>query len=299
MKKCYLLPLVIGLGIYVLTVTDNTAWAQETSSSTTAPAEQFTKLQEEFSLLQTRMKELEARKGIDREYLLRKKVLLLREMAKDVASQRQTVEYFQSFISWMSSNLTGYNKYLKAGSYAATVARILPIPYAGQASVFAKFAAQFTIELNNTSLALTSYLATSRKFTGMAGAIEPQQPLDASKIKDVTHLASSSLLQETHDVQNRLATVSNLSSGAISFLESLNNYLSETDEYWNKAKGIFRKDSDPKEKSFISESATALKNSAKQFNEKLVGFDDLSRKQAVRMASLTAYDELLSDLEPK
>lgn len=261
------------------------------------PAEQQTQgLQEELSRARNRVTELETRRCISEERLIQKKVKQLKEIAADIKQQRQSMEYFQGFVSWMNLNLAGYTKYIKAGSYAAVVARMLPIPYAGQASIFTKFAAQFTVALNNSSVAINSYLTSSQKFITMVDTIDPAKPIEQKSVSEASAYAETVVLKDMSDAQTKLATVSNLSSGALSFLESLNHYMSGTDEYWNKAKGLFRKDVDPKEKSFISENTYALKNKAAAFNGKLSGFEELAKTQNVRVKSLAVYDELLAEL---
>jgi hypothetical protein len=276
-----------------------TSYAEEVCGPMTATEEQTLKLQQENSLLAARIIELESRRGISEERLLQMKVQHLKGIAADTKHQRQSMEAFQGFVSWMDQNLAGYSKYIKAGSYAAVIGRMLPIPYAGQASIFTKFAAQFTVALNNASVAINAYLSSSQKFITMAEAIDLAKPIVQKNVGDVSAFADKTLLKDMNDAQMKLATVSDLSSGALSFLESLNHYMSSTDEYWNKAKGMFRKDVDPKEKSFISESTNALKNRATAFNGKLNNFDELTRKQGARVKSLALYDELLSELSKK
>jgi len=95
-----------------------------------------------------------------------------------------------------------------------------------------------------------------------------------------------------NDAQLKLATVSDLSSGALSFLESLNHYASGSDEYWNKVKGVFKKDIDPKEKGYISESTNTLKTQAGRFNGKLKAFEELGKKETASVKALAVYDEL-------
>jgi len=258
--------------------------------------EQSLQIQQQQSQLIARIKELETRRCVSEERLLQKKVHQLKEIGTDVKLQRQSMEDFQRFVSWMNLNLAGYTKYIKAGSYAALVGRMLPIPYAGQASIFTKFAAQFTIALNNASVSINSYLVSSDKFIAMVDAIDSSKSIDQNGVKDASTFADTTLLKDMNDTQVRLATVSDLSSGALSFLESLNHYISGTDEYWNKAKGLFRKDVDPKEKSFISESTNTLKNKATLFNGKLNNFEELTSRQSARVKSLAVYDELLSEV---
>jgi hypothetical protein len=273
--------------------------AEDSCGPITPAEEQLFIIRQDNSLLATKVKELDSRRFITEEHLLRKKVLLLKDIAADTRLQSQTMEHFQGFVSWMNGNLAGYTKYIKAGSYAAVVGRMLPIPYAGQASIFTKFTAQFTIALNSASVAINSYLATSQKFVLMLDAIDPAKPIDKKIAAEASAFADTSLLKDMNDTQIRLATVADLSSGALSFFESLNHYISGTDEYWNKAKGLFRNDVDPKEKSFISESANSLKNKAASFNGKLSNFAELTKRQNIRIKSLTVYDELLAELTTK
>jgi len=255
--------------------------------------EQTLKLQRDLSSLNLRIKELEQQPVITFESLRQKKIQRLREIAADVRLQRQATGDFQGFVTWMSTNLAGYNRYILAGSYAALVARVLPIPYAGQASIFTKFVAQFTMALNNASLAINTYLNSSHKFIAMVDAINPDKPVDQKAVIEASNYADQQLLKSMNDAQQKLATVADLSSGALSFLDALDHYMSNSDEYWNKAKGLFRKDVDPKEKSFVSESSSSLKSQAARFNGKLKTFEELGHKQAMRVKSLTVYDELL------
>lgn len=289
----------IAVFIFNLTLFTSTCKAEEACGPMTPAEEQLLKLQQEYSILTARVKELEGRRTIPEERLILKKILQLKEIAADAKQQRQSMEEFQGFVSWMNSNLAGYTKYIKASSYAAVVGRMLPIPYAGQASIFTKFAAQFTVALNNASVAINSYLVTSQKFITMVGAIDLSEPVDQKSVMDAATFADRSLLKDMNNAHSKLAAVSDLSSGALSFLESLNHYMSGTDEYWNKAKGLFRKDIDPKEKSFISESTNSLKNKAGMFNGKLNSFEELTRKQSTQVKSLTVYDDLLSEVAAK
>ncbi|NVN92275.1 MAG: hypothetical protein HXX11_16960 [Desulfuromonadales bacterium] len=258
----------------------------------TANEELLSKLQQENAALSLKVKQLEAIACIPTDRLHQKKVQRLQEIASQVKTQRQTTSDFQGFVTWMSSNLAGYNRYIQAGSYAAVIGRMLPIPYAGQASVFTKFIAQFTLALNASSVSMTNYLNSSRKFITMTDQIEACKATDDRAIMEAARFADLQLLKDMNDAQVKLATVSDLSSGALSFLASLNHYVSSTDEYWNKTKGLFKKDVDPKEKSFISESTSSLKAQADRFNGKLRTFEELGKKETASVKSLAVYDEL-------
>jgi len=291
----------VFISLLISTMLSTAAFCQiENVCGPATPAEEQTlKCLQENSLLSARLKEFESRRCISEERLLQKKAQQLKVIASETKAQRQSMEDFQGFVSWMSLNLAGYNSYIKAGSYAAVIGRMLPIPYAGQASIFTKFAAQFAVALNNASVAINSYLITSQKFIVMVDAIDPSKSINGKTVADASTFADASLLKDMTDAQVKLVTVSELSSGALSFLEALNHYASGTDEYLNKAKGLFRKDVDPKEKSFISESTNSLKNKAAAYNGKLNNFEELTRKQGAQIKSLAVYDELLSDLAAK
>lgn len=241
----------------------------------------------------TRNKALEASPCLTMDAIVQRKSIRLKELAENARLQRQSTEDFQAFFSWMSANLAGYNKYIQAGSYAAVFAKALPIPYAGQASVFAKFAAQFTIALNNASTAISSYRATSQKFIDMCDEIARSPELNQQKLSEAASFADTKLLHDMNEVHSRLGTVAELSSGTLSFLETLNHYVSGSDEYWNRVKGVFKKDIDPKEKSFLSENIQSMKNQATRYNTRLKTFDELSAKQNATVKSLSTYDELI------
>lgn len=283
---------LIALIVFLLCLTASASHAENTSDAIPQHEKQ---LFNEVVFHSDRGKELDKRKFISEERLLQKKIQLLKEIAIDAKLQRQSMEDFQIFVKWMTANLADYGKYLKAGSYAAVVARFLPIPYAGQASVFTKFAAQFTLSLNSASIAINSFMNSSQQFIAMTDTLDILTPYERARLAEVSSFADIQLLKDMNDTQMRLASVADLSSGALSFLESLDHYLSGTDEYWNKAKGMFRKDVDPKEKSFLTESTDNLKNKAAFFSGKLANFAELTRKQNTRVKSLSVYEELLTE----
>ena len=271
--------------------------AENACGPMTPAEEQTIKLITDYEVLTQKIKQLESVKAIPAERLRQKKAQRLKEIAADVKLQRLSTSDFEGFVKWMSANLAGYNRYIQAGSYAAVVARMLPIPYAGQASVFTKFVAQFTVALNAASVSITNYLNSSQKFISMADTIDPGKPLDEKHLAETALFADQKLLKDMNDAQLKLASVSDLSSGALSFLESLNHYVSGTDEYWNKAKGVFRKDIDPKEKSFVSESTNNLKIQADRFNARLKVFDEVNKKETASVKSLAVFDELTAELK--
>ncbi|HEY3306846.1 MAG TPA: hypothetical protein VGJ93_00175 [Desulfuromonadaceae bacterium] len=248
----------------------------------------------DLKVLQQRIAELEARKVVTVERLHQKKILRLKEITSDVKLQRLSTSDFERFVTWMSANLAGYNRYIQAGSYAALLAKMLPIPYAGQASIFTKFISQFTVALNAASVSINNYHNSSQKFIALTDAIDPLKA-DEKKIQEAADFAERQLLKDMTDAQSKLAMISDLSAGALSFLESLNHYVSGTDEYWNKMKGVFKKDIDPKEKSYISESTGNLRTQAERFNKKLLSFEALGKKETVSVKSLTVYDELAAE----
>ncbi|HEX9079309.1 MAG TPA: hypothetical protein VF795_06960 [Desulfuromonadaceae bacterium] len=272
------------------------AAASENSPGQSLPAgEQLAQLRLDNQTLAHRVKELEDIEAVSVEHLHRKKTQRLKEIAADVKLQRQTASDFEGFVTWMSANLAGYNRYIKAGSYAAVAARMLPIPYAGQASTFTTFVAQFTLALNAASVSITAYLDSSQRFVVMADAIDPHRPHDEKAVADAAQFADQRLVRDMGDVQAKLASLSDLSAGALSFLESIDHYAGGTDEYWNKMKGVFKKDIDHREKSLISESTRSLRNQADRFNARLRSFGELAQKETAGVNTLAVYDELAAE----
>lgn len=292
-KKQILLVLITTL----ITATANPGRAAENACGPATPAEeQLANLLADKEILSLKLNQLESFRSLPGELLKRKKAQRLKEVAADLKKQRLATSDFEGFFTWMNSNLAGYNRYIQAGSYAALAAKFLPIPYAGQASVFTKFVSQFTVALNNASVAMSNYQKSSLKFISMVDALDNAGTDKDKLIVEAAQFADRQLLKDMSDAEARLAMVSDLSSGALSFLESVNHYASNTDEYWNKAKGMFKKDVDPKEKSFISENISNLKNRADHFNAKLVSFRELGKKEAFGVKALTVYDELAAEI---
>ena len=276
------------------------AAAEEMACRDTPPvaAVDCSSLAETNASLQKKVKLLESERGITSARLRQKKAERLKTVAAGIRAQRQGMGEFEGFVTWMSTNLAGYNKYIQAGSYAAVVGKMLPIPYAGQASVFTKFIAQFTVSLNDSSTSINRYLASSKRFLTLADAIDPKQP-DEARMAEAALLVEREVLRDMLDVQQKLGSLSELSNGALSFLQTLSHYVSGSDEYWNRVKGLVKKDLDPKEKSFISESTSSLKNQADRFNSRLSGFGETTRREGAAIKSLALYDELLAEPAPE
>jgi hypothetical protein len=222
--------------------------------------------------------------------------LRLREIAADVKGQRQSMNEFQGYITWMSGSIAGYSKYIEAGSIAAGFARVLPIPYAGQAGMFTKFVSHFTLSLSAASRSITAFLATAQQFTNRVDALDTH-PDKGRETGELLRFAEEQLVRDMTDLQAKLSTTSELSTSALSFMESVNSYAQSSDEYWTKAKSLVRKgDAEKKEKGFLADSVTGLKNKAGGFNARLRGYDDSVRKDIPLIKSLGTYAELLAYL---
>ena len=222
----------------------------------------------------------------------------LKEITVDVRAQRQAMADFESYVKWMSGHVAGYSKYIQAGSVAARFAKVLPIPYAGQASLFTKFVSDAAVSLSAASVSINKYLGTSQQFLARADALDPNKPTYNQDVSDLVRFADLDLLKGMADVQERLVTTSQLSTSSLSFLESLNHYVGTTDEYWNKTKALLKND-DKAEKSFLAESTTALRNKAHAFNGKLQLFDATVKKTSPQIKALVAYDDLVRSMDPK
>ncbi|HEY5975910.1 MAG TPA: hypothetical protein VIU41_14335 [Geobacteraceae bacterium] len=262
--------------------------------------ESLNRLQQEHFQLQERLKTLECTPVLTTDSLNVKKLQRLQELARDVKSQRQTMADFEGFVKWMSGSLSGYSKYVEAGSVAAGFARVLPIPYAGQAGMFTKFVSHFALSLNAASVSMNKYLGSSQQFVARIDALGPAPVGKWKEITELSRFADDQLLKDMTDTQAKLTTTSELSSSALSFLESIHQYLGSSDEYWAKTKAFLaRKEADKAEKSFLTSNIEGLKTRAGNFNAKLKQFDDTVKRSAPQIKSLAAYDELIRELEAK
>ena len=253
-------------------------------------------LQLEKEYLQGNAAPLDAVKGVAYEFLRQKKLQKLREIAADVRVQRQATQDFEGFFRWMSYNLAGYDRYIQATSYVASAAKLLPVPYAGQASNFTKFAGQFTVALNKASVSTTQYLQASQRFLAMVDAIDPAKPLNDKVLAEAQLFADRTLLAEMENTKKNLSNVSDLSAGALSFLTGLNQFVGDTAAYWNKVKGFVKKDADPKEKNFLADSVQVLKTQAERFHGRFTVFDEKGQRETAGVKSLVVYDELAATI---
>ncbi|HEX9024731.1 MAG TPA: hypothetical protein VF799_12925 [Geobacteraceae bacterium] len=254
-------------------------------------------LARENALLREKLRLLESTPAISADALGRKNYRQLREIAASVKTQRQTMTDFAGFVTWMTGNLSGYSKYVEAGSMAAGFARFLPIPYAGQASLLSKFVSQGILSLNSASVAISRYLATSRQFVTRAESLDPAKP---AEISELARFADRELLRDMNDARQKLAAASEISASSLSFLEALNSYVGSSDAYWNKTKAFLSgKEPDRKEKGFLAESIRNLRDKAGSFNTKLRLFDETARKDEPLVKAVVAYDELVLELAPR
>ena len=266
------------------------------TASSKQSAEAMLALARENALLQERLKALEVC-SISSSDLATRNCKRLKDLAADIRLQRRGLADFEGYVKWMSDNVSGYAKYLSAGSVAAGFAKVLPIPYAGQASVFTKFVSNAAVSLSAASVSINNYLASSQRFVARADALEPSKGVNAQEVSDLVRFADHDLLKGMIEVQERLVSTSELTASSLSFLESLNHYVGSTDQYWLKTKSLLKSGDDKKEKSFLSESTASLKNRAQAFNGKFKLFDETVKKTAPLIKSLVAYDDLIRDID--
>lgn len=257
-------------------------------------------LQRENAVLRERVKLLEETPSLTCDSLSKKNIVKIREIACDLASQRQSMNDFAGYVTWMNANISGYSRYVQAGSVAASCAKFLPIPYAGQAGTFAKFVSHCALSLNDTSKAIAAYLATSQQFIARAQALDPAKA-SRKEVADLGRFADEQLLRDMEEVRRKLSGTADLSASSLSFLESLNHYVGSSDETLAKAKQLLTssKDADKKEKGFLAENINSLKTRAEGFNGRLKLFDETSRRVAPQIKALGAYEELIRELEGK
>jgi len=261
------------------------------------------KLVEELQALQIRLeqkiREMECSPTVSSDELLAKNVRHLQDLSANTRAQRQSMADFEKFVTWMSSSLAGYEKYIQAGSVVAGFARVLPIPYAGQASVLTKFVSQGVLSLNAASGSIASYLKTSDRYLAMVDTIDPVRP-DAVKVSAAARYADGELLRAMADVQAKLRTSADVSASTLSFLETLDHYAGNTDEYWAKTKAfVTRNDAYKNDKSYLAASIEGLRNRAASFNGRLRLFEESAKKDLPLIKNLVAYDDLIRELDRK
>lgn len=229
-----------------------------------------------------------------------KRFMRLKELSRTVSSQRESMLEFDVYVRWMGGTLSGYSRYVEAGSFAAGFARLLPIPYAGQAGQFSKFIAHFALALSSTSAAVKQYLGSSQQFVAGVEALGPSGKGKESDMAFLTFIADQQLSRDMSDLQGHLAATSELSFSALSFLVSLQQYLGSTDEYWQKTKSLVsRKESEKAEKSALAGSIDGLKSRAVDFNKRLKVYEQNVSKAVPMIASLIVYDELRQEMAGK
>lgn len=270
----------------------------EQASPPIVTEEEIQRIIQENQQLRQKLAALEATPSLSCDLLAKRTVTRLKEVAADTKIQRQAMADFESYVKWMGGTITGYRKYIEAGSMAAGFAKVLPIPYAGQAGMFTKFVGHFALSLNSSSAAINRYLTTSQQFLTKVEALPADCP--RTEVNALIKFADEQLLRDMTDVQQKLSTTADLSASTLSFLESLNHYVGSSDEYWQKTKNFLKKaDADKAEKGYLAENIENLKNKVQHFNGRLKAFEETARKEIPLIKSLAAYDELMRDMDAK
>lgn len=247
------------------------------------------------SLVELKPHQCELPRCLTNSLLQQRKLAKFHQAMDDIKAQRALIGDFERYAAWMNTNLAAYSRYIQAGSAAATVAKFLPIPYAGQAAFFSKFVAQFTLSLGSTSKSLNHYLQTSQQLLDQAAALDPHSP-DPKALSEVHAFADGPFLKSMLEAQRQLNGIADLSASAQAFLTGLNNYLSTGDEYLHKVKGVFKKKEDSlQEKGFLTESSGNLKTQTELFNTRLKNFEAQGGRITNTIKALSVYDELAAE----
>lgn len=254
-------------------------------------------LHEENVRLQEKVRQLESAPTLTVDSLTQKRFQRLQELAKETRAQRTAMTDFSGFVTWMTDSLAGYKRYVEAGSVAAGFARLLPIPYAGQAGMFAKFVSHFALSLSEASAAINRYSVNSQQFLKQVDALGTSPVGKGKEIAELTRFADAQLLKDMGDVRAKLGTTAELSTSTLAFLEGLHQYLGAGDEYFAKTKAFLTRKEEKVDKGYLTASIEGLKGRAGSFNAKLKGFDESVRRSSPLVQSLSAYDELIRDLE--
>ncbi len=238
--------------------------------------------------------------SITLEELNRKRLQRLQELSRDLQADRSTIAEFDAYLNWMGGALAGYSKYVEAGSFAAGFAKFLPVPYAGQVGQATKFISHFALSLSATSMAIKSYMNSSRFFIGGVEALGTNAEGKEGELSMLTFYADQQLSRDMVELRTRLASVSELSGSALSFLLGLQQYLGSTDEYWQKTKSfVSRKDADKGDKGAVALSIDGLRSKAESFNSRLKKYEATVNSTVPRIASLVAFDEIRQEMEAK
>ena len=300
MKKTVMMPAIALLLLASVAARAGAADTLPCGEELKRQQETIAALEAEKAALAERIRAMECLPAISSAELLAKNHRQLRELAKNTRAQRQSMVEFEGFVKWMSGSLSGYERYIQAGSMLAGFARVLPIPYAGQASVLTKFVSQGVLSLNATSASIARYLETSRKFLARVDAIDPVKWPTEAQLADATRFADSDFLREMTDVQERLRSAAEISSSTLSFLEAVRHYAGNSDEYWARTKAfITRADAAKADKGYLTTSIEGLRNRAEGFNGKLRLFEETAKKDIPLVKNLVAYDDLLREMEAK
>src|SRR4051794_11727206 len=89
--------------------------AEQTPTSIVSE-EEIRKMIQENQQLRQKIASLEATPSLSCDLLAKRTMMRLKEVAADTKVQRQAMADFEIYVKWMGGTITGYRKYIEAGS---------------------------------------------------------------------------------------------------------------------------------------------------------------------------------------
>lgn len=223
----------------------------------------------------------------------------LKEMARRVRGQREGVKESARYVSWLSENLDGYQKYLQASTVAANLIKVLPIPYAGQASLFTRFTAQGVATLNRTGKTIRTYLDASAQFIDAYDGATASQDHSVEREQNLERSAER-LVTAEQELNQSLQGVLDISTATLSFLEGVKGYLGSADQYWARTKSLVKRDGGAApEKGYLSTSIEHLREQGERFTRGMAGVSDVVTKNGEAMTRIRVLRMLENDLHAR
>lgn len=233
--------------------------------------------------------------SIAQEQLEQKTAQFAAQISANLKEQKSGFAEFENFLRWMSGSLTGYEKALHTSAQIAAVTKFLPIPYAGQASGFAKFAANFTLQLSNAGGALQKMQDAAQKYQKLLGEYEAN-PTSAN-LSNCIKFADETLVPTIHDTAEKLEKIGQMSASMLGFLGAIDGYLQNADEMLGRAKSLLGGDVTA-DRAQMQQKSGLLRSKLDIFDKRCKALQELAKKESQLAKNAQFLIQLSSQLSP-
>lgn len=203
----------------------------------------------------------------------------------------RTVDDFGGFITAMKASVADYADMIKASAYLSNVVRVLPIPYAGEASTATKLASNTLLHLGNAAAALDRYKKSSAAFLYDFDRLD-RATATPEQIARLAAFADDTVMNDARDLQTAMGRIASATAGMATAAQTVSRAMETTGDYLDQAKNLVGMQPSPKEKARAAADRDSFKARLIQLNQKIAALENSADAHRRTIAKARAIAEL-------